>query len=99
MGTNRRLRPRTVARQQARRAKRSARHSQLIKCFVAAFSRWTEHRGSELREPCPFCGVSVLVVPRAGESDISHAMPLCEPWLPVVQALGGENARIEVRER
>lgn len=65
--------------------------------IASVYARWMGHRGGELQDTCPCCGALVIVRPRAGESDVSHAVPACAPFMAFMSAAGGTDLRYTAR--
>lgn len=72
----------------------AARGDALFEAMRVAALKWMEHRGEPLRDVCPSCSALVTVTVRDGESDIAHAIPVCDVWLFFATGVGGHSPRI-----
>lgn len=64
-----------------------------------AYIKWIEHRGDVLNDTCPLCKGRVVVTPANDESDISHALPICNEWLAFCVLMGAHSPKIVEKER
>lgn len=64
-----------------------------------AYTKWIEHRSTvPLHDVCPSCAALVVVTCKHDESDISHAMPVCDDWYTFAIGMGAHSPTILERE-